>query len=187
MDYPLPEWRETYRKWIDLGADAVIASHPHVPQGWEFYKGKPICYSLGNFCFQKDNVDKTYWNDSLCCVINIEADEMSVKMKSIHYSQENQFLSCNDDSEFSKHLENINSVLKDDRTYRDCVDEKCLSLLPKYYSLFSRSGFVSKITTKEFLKGIIEKFKKEHAFNCINCESHRWAIERAMRLKYGIR
>jgi len=36
---------------IDLGADAVVAHHPHVLQGIELYKGKPIAYSLGNFCF----------------------------------------------------------------------------------------------------------------------------------------
>lgn len=36
---------------IDAGADAVIGSHPHVVQGTETYQGKPIVYSLGNFCF----------------------------------------------------------------------------------------------------------------------------------------
>lgn len=36
---------------IDAGADAVIGAHPHVLQGIEYYKGKPIFYSLGNFIF----------------------------------------------------------------------------------------------------------------------------------------
>ncbi len=36
---------------IDCGADIVVGAHPHVPQGVEMYKGKPICYSLGNFMF----------------------------------------------------------------------------------------------------------------------------------------
>ena len=40
---------------IDAGADAVIGAHPHVPQGIEMYKGKPICYSLGNFIFDLSN------------------------------------------------------------------------------------------------------------------------------------
>lgn len=39
------------RQLIDAGADLVIGSHPHVLQGVEYYKGKPICYSLGNFIF----------------------------------------------------------------------------------------------------------------------------------------
>jgi poly-gamma-glutamate synthesis protein (capsule biosynthesis protein) len=38
-------------KLIDLGADIVIGSHPHVTQNIEIYKDKPIFYSLGNFVF----------------------------------------------------------------------------------------------------------------------------------------
>lgn len=36
---------------INAGADLVIMHHPHVVQGIEIYKGRAICYSLGNFCF----------------------------------------------------------------------------------------------------------------------------------------
>ena len=39
------------KQYIDAGADLVIGSHPHVLQGIEYYKGKPIVYSLGNFIF----------------------------------------------------------------------------------------------------------------------------------------
>ncbi len=39
------------RGYIDAGADLVVGSHPHVLQGVEFYKDKPIVYSLGNFMF----------------------------------------------------------------------------------------------------------------------------------------
>lgn len=37
--------------YIDAGADLVVGSHPHVLQGVEYYNGKPIIYSLGNFVF----------------------------------------------------------------------------------------------------------------------------------------
>ena len=36
---------------IDAGADMVLAHHPHVIQGVEFYKGRLIAYSLGDFVF----------------------------------------------------------------------------------------------------------------------------------------
>lgn len=39
------------QQYIDAGADLVVGSHPHVMQGLEYYKGKPIVYSLGNFVF----------------------------------------------------------------------------------------------------------------------------------------
>ena len=33
------------------GADAVVGGHPHVTQGADTYKGRPIIWSLGNFVF----------------------------------------------------------------------------------------------------------------------------------------
>lgn len=47
--------RELAHKAIDLGADLVIGTHPHVLQGIEKYNGKYIAYSLGNFCFGGNN------------------------------------------------------------------------------------------------------------------------------------
>lgn len=41
--------RRFTRAVIDAGADAVIGHGPHVVRGMEFYKGKLIAYSLGNF------------------------------------------------------------------------------------------------------------------------------------------
>ncbi|HZI75477.1 MAG TPA: CapA family protein, partial [Gemmatimonadales bacterium] len=47
------EPRGDLRRWaravIDAGADAVIGHGPHVLRGMEFYRGKLIAYSLGNF------------------------------------------------------------------------------------------------------------------------------------------
>jgi poly-gamma-glutamate capsule biosynthesis protein CapA/YwtB (metallophosphatase superfamily) len=36
---------------VDQGADVVVGHHPHVLQGAEIYRGRPIAYSLGNFIF----------------------------------------------------------------------------------------------------------------------------------------
>lgn len=46
-------------KLIDAGVDVVIGHHPHVIQGIEIYKNKPIFYSLGNFIF-----DQYFSNDT---------------------------------------------------------------------------------------------------------------------------
>lgn len=46
-------------RFIDAGAEIVIGAHPHVIQESEYYKGKYIYYSLGNFVFDQ------YWNDAV--------------------------------------------------------------------------------------------------------------------------
>lgn len=46
------DWKITAcHRLVDAGADLVLGMHPHVLQPCEEYKGKLICYSLGNFLF----------------------------------------------------------------------------------------------------------------------------------------
>ncbi len=51
QDTPEPYMIDNAHHYIDAGADLVIGSHPHVLGGIEYYKGKWIAYSLGNFIF----------------------------------------------------------------------------------------------------------------------------------------
>jgi poly-gamma-glutamate synthesis protein (capsule biosynthesis protein) len=46
---------------IDAGADAILGHHPHLLKGVEFYKGKPIFYSLGNFAIEQPHI----WDPSI--------------------------------------------------------------------------------------------------------------------------
>lgn len=39
------------REFIDAGADVIVGDHPHVVQGIEWYNGRPIFYSMGNYWF----------------------------------------------------------------------------------------------------------------------------------------
>lgn len=50
---PVEQQRVIGKAAIDAGADLVIGHHPHVFQGVEFHRGKPIVYSLGNFVFDQ--------------------------------------------------------------------------------------------------------------------------------------
>jgi len=56
---------------IDAGADLVVGSHPHVLQKIEFYKNKPIAYSLGNYLFGS-SIPQT----ELLCV-DVQEDNMA--------------------------------------------------------------------------------------------------------------
>jgi len=76
-DAPTHRVRDRYRELTECGADAVVACHPHCPQGWEVYKGRPIFYSLGNFFFnsKRDPSFRTtlpYWYNGLALILNID-------------------------------------------------------------------------------------------------------------------
>lgn len=47
----------TGKEYLDAGADAIVGSHSHCLQGMEYYDGKPIIYSLGNFWFNSKTLD----------------------------------------------------------------------------------------------------------------------------------
>ena len=54
------------KEYIDAGADAVIGGHTHCVQGLDFYNGKPIAYSVGNFWFSSYTLDS--------CVVTLRVD-----------------------------------------------------------------------------------------------------------------
>lgn len=52
-----PVQQTTGREYLDSGADIVIGAHTHCLQGMEYYNGKPIVYSLGNYWFNEKTLD----------------------------------------------------------------------------------------------------------------------------------
>lgn len=54
LNSPTPTVRRKIKKFLKLGFDVVVAHHPHVVQGYEYFDEKPVFYSLGNFVFDTD-------------------------------------------------------------------------------------------------------------------------------------
>ena len=52
---------------LDLGADIVVAHHPHVLQGYEVYNGKIIAHSMGNFAF-----DQYYFETFISMILYVD-------------------------------------------------------------------------------------------------------------------
>jgi poly-gamma-glutamate synthesis protein (capsule biosynthesis protein) len=49
---------EFARRMVDEGADVFVGHGPHVLRGIEIYRGKPILYSLGDFIFQNETLQR---------------------------------------------------------------------------------------------------------------------------------
>jgi poly-gamma-glutamate synthesis protein (capsule biosynthesis protein) len=75
---------ETYRFFVDAGADVIINHHQHCYCGYEVYKGKPIFYGLGNFCFD-GKPDDYRWTSGY--MVEIECHEEDIKFTIIPYRQ----------------------------------------------------------------------------------------------------
>lgn len=72
---PTERQRDFSRRMIDAGAAAVVGCHPHVTQGAELYRGRPIIFSLGNFVF--DLLD--YPDNAIGWLLKLVVDRDGVK------------------------------------------------------------------------------------------------------------
>lgn len=70
---PTAQQVELARRLIDAGADAIIGSHPHVTQTIEWYRERPIVYSLGNFMFDYFPHDPLIWTSYILQLTYTEA------------------------------------------------------------------------------------------------------------------
>jgi hypothetical protein len=66
--------QDTYHQFIDAGADLVVGDHPHTTQETEYYKGKLIVYSLGNFIFDQQFNSKVTSAITLDSELTLTAD-----------------------------------------------------------------------------------------------------------------
>lgn len=71
---PSPYTRERYHKYLQMGADIVVAHHPHVPMNYETVGDKIIFYSLGNFIFDTD-YQRSQFNTDIGLLIKINFTE----------------------------------------------------------------------------------------------------------------
>lgn len=63
----------TARRMIDAGADMIMGHHPHVVSRMDYYKEKPIFYSLGNFIFTTSNYSEA--NKTIMARVVVDSDK----------------------------------------------------------------------------------------------------------------
>lgn len=99
-------------QFLDAGADLVIGSHPHVLQGIEYYQGKPIVYSLGNFVFgssiPRSLLLKAEWDGEKTALRVIPATSSAGYTREIQEEDKRQ--------EWFQYLENISFDVEIDET-----------------------------------------------------------------------
>lgn len=184
---PLPEWRARYKELIDLGADAVIASHPHTPQGWESYKGKQIYYSLGNFFFQLFNSQHgSNWFKGLMVQMSVY-DDRSLSFDVFNTLFSDTSLSIVETTEAKEYNKYLCELLSDDTKYWEHLNGALMSLWPEYKLYMLRGLAAVNATTNLHILmhaayGLLRGADTPMLLNNFQCESHRWAIERMINL-----
>ena len=169
--YPSPIKRETYRHFIEIGADAVIAMHTHCPQGFEHYLGKPIVYSMGNFFFSSSNPAARSdpdgaWYYGYMSSLELKGGE--VKFEPIPYKFTNEkveILSGKRRDNFLRHLEKISEPIKSEEKIKKLFRGWALITGPIYAN---HAKFTPEMRNSKELSRNIK--------NLFSCEAHNELI-----------
>lgn len=174
---PSPRMKETYRFFIDAGADAVVNHHQHCYSGTEIYNGKPIIYGLGNLCFDETNDYGRLWNEGYLAVVDFT--DIGVQLQTKPYVQceinpDVRWMSQSEEDSFRNHVNELNGIITDDvllnSKYKDFLNSfnRVVGSLFEPYS----SRIVKGLYKRHLLPSIINNKRKLLLQNYIQCESH---------------
>ena len=186
--YPLPSMRmqETYRFFVDAGADAVVNHHQHCFSGYEIYHSKPIFYGLGNFCFDRisEKTDEK-WNEGYLVEIEFKNEGTSFSVYPYNQCGENAMVKMLTQDAFDNKLKELNEIINDEAKLKkkgelyysksDIDIESILNPFQNHYiRVLQNRGLLPMFISKSWLKNLE---------NYIRCESHREKIEHFMSMQ----
>ncbi len=180
---PAPRTRDRYRLILDLGADALIGGHTHCMQGYEFYRGKPIVYSLGNFFFPWPNTKPTSgWCYGYMAELTVEkGKQMGIALHPYRLSPESNTLHLftgAEKEEVLAYIERISAIIPDTAELRKYFDAWCLSAGVTYATHLSYDPAAEKSGHDfEMLKKI------SPVRNLFTCESHNFLMTNLLRME----
>lgn len=176
---PSPRMQDTYRFFVDVGADIVINHHQHCYSGYEIYKNKPIVYGTGNFCMDKDPIRiGQIWNYGY--LVKWDSDVPS-NIKLIPYNQcgEEPCVCLMEDESFSEKLDELNDIIvnreKLERATEEYYKKSCRQINNLLEPIQNR--LIGGLQHRHILPSLITKKWLLKLQDFILCESHRDKVD----------
>lgn len=180
--FPLPSLRmqDTYRFFIDVGADIVVNHHQHCYSGCEIYKGKPIYYGLGNLVFDMNVPSPPGWNEGILLDLELEGGLINHKpIPYIQFGKDAKFSLVREKTNFYEKFNRLSDIISN----RDILMEE----IDNYYNECQRSIYTRlQPWPEKYLKGaffrgwlpsLISKKTLNWIRNAVLCQSHRDKLE----------
>lgn len=171
---PSPRMKETYRFFIESGADAVINHHQHCYSGYEIYKEKPIFYGLGNFCFDKGYSLRDKWHEGYLVLLNID-DCFSFEIIPYYQCSEHARIQLLKRNSFDDNLERLNAIIADSKELSKAVTlyyEECAKYYSEIFEPCNNRVYLA-FRRRGWLPSFIARKRRLRAENYICCEAHR--------------
>lgn len=192
---PSPRMQETYRFFIDMGADVVVNHHQHCYSGQELYKGKPIIYGLGNFSFDENGLRNCVWNEGY--MVSLTFDK-SISFDLIPYVQNDEqmgilLMDGRRDDDFEAQIQQLNAIIADSKKLQDAWlamveqhrDEYMAPLKPYQYPLLvklAKKHLLPKKLIARLLPEYMTDMRRLFIKSYFQCESHRDIMNKLLEL-----
>ena len=170
---PSPRMKETYRFFVDAGADAVVNHHQHCYSGYEIYHNKPIFYGLGNFCFDKNYGEKDSWYYGNILLLDF-SDRISFELLPYEQCKVDPTIKMLDLHFFEETLRNLNEIIADDKKTAIHFEKYCKSFETSCRFVLepTNNKYIRALQYKGILPSVISKKWLLRIQNHIVCESH---------------
>lgn len=177
--FPSQRMVETYRFFIDCGADAVINHHQHCYSGYELYNEKPIFYGLGNFCFDGCDKVRKQWNRGIIVTIDFNDLVHFEIMPYIQNESEPGIKICEKGSadycDIISGVNRLSDIISDPNALNKAYN-KFIESTNSFYRMAIEpysNYYIRALYEKGFIPSCLSKEKKLLLYNLISCESHR--------------
>lgn len=182
--YPRPGLRKLCRYFIELGVDAVICHHPHIPGAYEVYNDKPIYYSIGNFLFDNDNPPNE-WDMGYLVELEIDLKGKYLASYQIHPYRQSisnggvRLLMSGEKEDFIKKIESYRYIIEKEESYLNEWDRfvklKSTNYLLRQYNPIVIRGVGFLVRRFKFLERFLfnRNVRGYDRLNIIRCQSHQ--------------
>ena len=172
---PSPRMQETYRFFVDAGAEAVVNHHQHCYSGFEVYNGKPIFYGLGNFCFDRSGKWGAKWHEGYMVMLTLKEDKVDYDIIPYKQCLDNPSVEILEKGAYDIPLVALNKVLRDEKRLAEETEKYYTAAEDKMSEVFEpcNGRYYLAARRRGWLPSLISKKRKLLAENFICCESHR--------------
>lgn len=172
---PSTRMQETYRFFIDAGADAVVNHHQHCFSGYEVYKGKPIFYGLGNFCFDNPKKRNNIWNEGYLVELIFSMSKTGFVIHPYNQCDENAKIMMLPLNEYEVRITELNSIITDNTRLIKITEQyynKCMKSIAILFEPVTNK-YILAAQKRGWLPSFLPKKQKTKLQNHILCESHK--------------
>lgn len=177
-ELPSPRLKETFHFFVDAGASAVIAHHTHIVSGYEVYRGAPVFYGLGNFCFDWPGKRNSFWNKGIAVRLRFRDEGASFDIIPFVQNDASPGIFKMPEGEahvFMKRIESLNDIIGDDGQLREKFEQFCGEKRDIYdlYLQPYRLSWLQSLRKRKWLPSLLSARKKRLILNLTRCEAHR--------------